>query len=77
MTAVIVRSALAPLLSQPSLRAEQVNQMVLGETADELERSGEWRRVRARVDGYEGWAHAGYLREAGDEEAEKIGRAHV
>ena len=70
MTAVIVRAALAPLLSEPSLRAEQVNQMVLGETADELERSGEWRRVRARVYGYEGWAHAGYLRETGDEEAE-------
>ncbi len=34
---------------------------MLGETAAVLEQSNEWRRVRPRLDGYEGWVHRGYL----------------
>jgi hypothetical protein len=34
-----------------------------------LEREGDWRRLSSAVDGYEGWAHVGYLREAADDEA--------
>jgi cell wall-associated NlpC family hydrolase len=45
------------------VRAEQVTQLVLGETASIVERSGEWRRVRLDIDGYHGWVHAGYLLE--------------
>jgi hypothetical protein len=60
----IVRSAIAPLLSEPSLRSEQVSQLVLGETGRVEESTGEWRRIRGDLDGYAGWIHAGYLIEA-------------
>lgn len=62
---VIARSALVPLFREPTLRAEQVSQLVLGETARVEESRGEWRRVTADLDGYTGWIHAGYLVEAG------------
>ncbi|HEX3235387.1 MAG TPA: C40 family peptidase [Gemmatimonadales bacterium] len=62
-TDVIARAPLAPLCAQPSLRAEQVSQLVLGEGAELLESSGDWRRVRAFSDGYEGWVHRGYVSE--------------
>jgi hypothetical protein len=62
---VIATAALAPLLADPSIRAEQVSQLVLGETAVLLQQRDEWRRVRTRADEYEGWVHAGYVREAG------------
>ncbi|MBA3521265.1 MAG: C40 family peptidase [Gemmatimonadales bacterium] len=68
---VIVRSALTPLMAQPTLRAEQVSQIVLGETAAVLERAGEWRRVRLASDGYEGWTHRGFSEEVGEQEAEQ------
>ncbi|MBA3317962.1 MAG: C40 family peptidase [Gemmatimonadales bacterium] len=61
---VIVRAAIAPITVQPSLRAEQVSQLVLGETATLEERAGDWRRVRCDHDGYSGWIHAGYLLES-------------
>jgi hypothetical protein len=59
------------MLAEPSLRAEQVNQMVSGETAVLLEASGEWRRVRADLDAYEGWVHAGYLHHLDDAAADR------
>lgn len=67
----IVRSALTPLMAEPTLRAEQVSQLVLGETAVVLEREGEWRRVRLTSDGYEGWIHRGYFEEVEEQEAEQ------
>ncbi len=63
MPAVIASAAVVPLHAAPSLRAEQVSQLVLGETGTVLESSGEWRHVRVTHDGYEGWAHRGYLLE--------------
>jgi hypothetical protein len=60
---VVGISAVTPLLADPTVRAEQVSQLVLGETAELLEAQGEWRRLRTALDGYEGWAHRGYLRE--------------
>jgi cell wall-associated NlpC family hydrolase len=69
--AAIARAAIAPMLAEPSLRAEQVSQLVLGETALVLESSGEWRRLRTHVDAYEGWAHAGYLLEVDGLEADR------
>ncbi len=56
-------AAITPLLAEPTVRAEQVSQLVLGETAELLAVEGDWRRLRATHDGYEGWAHRGYLRE--------------
>lgn len=69
MSAVIARAAVAPLYREASLRTEQVSQLVLGETADVLETSGTWHRVRTVVDRYEGWVHGGYLREVDAGEA--------
>lgn len=60
---IIARSAVAPILGGPMLRAEQVSQMVLGETAAVLDVSGDWRRVRTTLDHYEGWVHTGYCSE--------------
>jgi len=71
-------AALAPLLAEPVARAEQVTQLVLGESAAVLERQGEWRRVRTRADGYEAWVHRGYLRELADGQADEwIARANL
>ena len=71
LTRVIARSAVVPVLAQPSLRAEQVSQLVLGETGRVGERSGEWRRVTTDLDGYGGWLHAGYVLETDDAGAER------
>ncbi|MEO7985200.1 MAG: C40 family peptidase [Gemmatimonadales bacterium] len=68
--AAIARATIAPLLAQPTLRAEQVSQLVLGETAHVFAAEGEWRRVRTHLDGYEGWMNAGYAIEVGADEAE-------
>lgn len=64
LTRVIARSPIVPLHAQPSLRAEQVSQLVLGETGRVEERRGEWRRIVAELDGYGGWIHAGYVVES-------------
>lgn len=61
MHSVIARSAITPILAQPSLRAEQMSQLVLGEIGHVEESSGEWRRIRCDHDGYRGWVHSGYV----------------
>ncbi len=66
VTSAIVTAAIAPVLASAGVRAEQVTQLVLGETADVLGRSGEWLQVRTSLDRYEGWTHRGYVREADD-----------
>jgi len=53
-------------MAQPTARAEQVTQLVLGETGTVLERTGQWRRVRTDADAYDGWIHLGYLSEVED-----------
>lgn len=63
MTAVIARAAVAPIFAEPTLRAEQTSQLVLGETAEVLEASAEWRRIRTVLDRYVGWVHVGYCLE--------------
>jgi cell wall-associated NlpC family hydrolase len=71
MTIAIAQAALAPVLAQPNIRAEQVTQLVLGETAMVLERTGEWRKVCTQLDDYAGWIHAGYLLEVEDPAGEE------
>lgn len=71
LSSVITRAAIAPVSAQPTLKAEQVTQLVLGETAAVLESAGEWRRIATDYDGYEGWVHAGYLLDVIDEAAEQ------
>jgi hypothetical protein len=63
MSSAIGRAAVAPILAAPTVRSEQVTQLVCGETVSILERSGEWRRVCTHADGYDGWMHTGYLQE--------------
>lgn len=62
-SSTIGRAAIAPVLAEPTVRAEQVTQLVLGETASIVERTGDWRRVCLHIDGYHGWVHSGYLLE--------------
>ncbi|MEZ0333826.1 MAG: SH3 domain-containing protein, partial [Gemmatimonadales bacterium] len=71
LTRIIARSAIVPLYVQPSLRSEQVSQLVLGETGRIDERAGEWRRIRVELDGYRGWVHEGYCIETEDEVADR------
>jgi len=59
--ALIARAAIVPVYGSAALRADQVTQLVLGETAAVLETSGVWRRVRTDLDHYEGWVHSGYI----------------
>ena len=70
MSAAIARAAIAPVLAEPRVRAEQVTQLVMGETAAVLERSGDWRRVCSDADGYDGWVNTGYLIEVEDQVAD-------
>jgi hypothetical protein len=58
---VIAASAVAPLLAEPSVRAEQVTQLVLGETATLLDRKGEWLKVATMAESYHGWVNEGYV----------------
>jgi cell wall-associated NlpC family hydrolase len=68
--AVIARAAIAPVFAEPTLRSEQVSQLVLGETADVLEASAEWRKIRTGLDRYVGWVHAGYCTEVDENAAD-------
>jgi cell wall-associated NlpC family hydrolase len=70
VTAVVARAAIVPVCAEPTLRAEQVSQLVLGETATVLEAAAEWRRVRTVLDRYLGWVHEGYCLELDDPAAE-------
>lgn len=65
---LVATAAVAPLLAAPSVRAEQLTQLVLGETGSLLAREGEWRQVRTHIDAYDAWVHAGYVRELDDTE---------
>ena len=67
--AVVVVAALAPVMAEPSVRAEQVTQMLMGETAEVTGRQGEWLAIRRQLDGYEGWMNVGYARELKRDEA--------
>lgn len=71
MGAVVARAAIVPLLREPSLRAEQLSQLVLGETGTVEERRGEWLLVASAHDGYAGWLHGGYVIELGAEAADR------
>ncbi len=63
MTAVLTAVPVAPLLAAPSLRAEQLSQLVLGEGASVVAREGEHLEVVTALDSYRGWVHQGYVRQ--------------
>jgi gamma-D-glutamyl-L-lysine dipeptidyl-peptidase len=62
MPSVIAQVAVAPLHTQPTVRAEQCTQLVLGETASVVDRQGDWIRVCTHYDDYDGWVNVGYLK---------------
>jgi len=51
----ICNLAIAPLRAEPSERAEQVSQILFGETFEIMEWTGQWVRIITAFDGYEGW----------------------
>lgn len=57
----IVRAPIAPLHAEPRIASGQVSQSLFGHALLVLGEAGDWRRVRTLHDGYEGWAHVGYL----------------
>jgi gamma-D-glutamyl-L-lysine dipeptidyl-peptidase len=63
---LVATAAIAPLRAEPSVRSEQVTQLLLGEMAELLDVQESWRRVRTRDVGYEAWVHAGYVRDIGE-----------
>jgi hypothetical protein len=63
VSAVLATSSVVPLLAGPSLRHEQVTQLVLGEGARVVTREGEMLLVRTVLDNHDGWLHRGYVRE--------------
>jgi hypothetical protein len=62
---VIVRSPVAPLVSEARVSAMQVSQVLAGHPLLILERRDDWLRARG-LDEYEGWIHRGYVRESDD-----------
>lgn len=56
----VVTAALTPVRAEPSVRAEQVSQELLGGVLRVLDRSGDWALV-AGEDDYEGWVNIGSL----------------
>lgn len=63
MTAVLATVSVVPLLAAPSLRAEQVSQLVLGEGASVTGRDGNMLEVTTALDSQRGWLHRGYVQE--------------
>jgi cell wall-associated NlpC family hydrolase len=61
MNGLLVTAAVAPLLATPSLRSEQVSQLVMGEGAEVLDSHYEMLQVRTLLDSYEGWIAEGYV----------------
>ncbi len=55
MNAVICPLAIVPVRAEPSDRAEMVTQWLFGETAEVVETTPKWSRLRFDHDGYEGW----------------------
>ncbi len=61
----IASAGVVAVRRRPSHAAEQVTQLVLGETFRVVRRSrdGEWLAVRADADGYEGWVRSWHVHE--------------
>ncbi|HEY9478967.1 MAG TPA: SH3 domain-containing C40 family peptidase [Gemmatimonadaceae bacterium] len=57
---LVVRSAVAPLNAEPTLRSEQLSQLLAGHSVERIDEQSSWLRVKA-ADGYEGWVNRGYL----------------
>mgnify|MGYP002778147513 CR=1 FL=1 len=66
LRAAFPRVPVVPVQAEPSVRSAQTSQALFGQYLLVLGvggAAGDWRQVRTVRDGYEGWAHAGYLDE--------------
>lgn len=61
MNGLLVAATAAPLLATPSLRSEQISQLVLGEGAEVLDSHYDMLHVRTLLDNEEGWLAEGYV----------------
>lgn len=61
----------APLRKEAAHRSEMVSQLLFGETAEILAKSGLFTQLRCRYDGYEGWCQTSQLCAIGSNEVEK------
>jgi cell wall-associated NlpC family hydrolase len=59
LTRIVVRTPIAPVLSEPKAASTQINQLLHGHSADVISTEGPWLKVRG-ADGYVGWMHQGY-----------------
>lgn len=75
VTTIVATAAIAPVNREPDVREEQVTQLVLGETAQQLGSDREWIRIRTDADSYEGWVHRGYVAVLDDPHAEAWSRS--
>ena len=57
----------APMRAEPSHRSEMVSQLLFGETALFIERSGDFILVKCLYDNYEGWCQSSQLTEINEE----------
>ena len=55
MPSVICPLSIVPVRKEPNDRAEMVTQWLFGETAEVIDRSDKWSRLKFDHDGYEGW----------------------
>lgn len=55
-----MRTAVAPLLAEPTVAATQLSQALRGHELELMEERGTWWLARG-ADDYEGWIHCGYL----------------
>jgi hypothetical protein len=55
MPSVICPLSIVPVRKEANDRSEMVSQWLFGETAEVLERTEKWSRLRFDHDGYEGW----------------------
>lgn len=58
-----IRSAIAPMHSEPRIASQMISQQIAGHRVDVLEDEGDWLRARG-ADGYDGWMHSGFLARA-------------
>ena len=70
VTTIVASAAIAPINREPDVREEQVSQLVLGETAQQLAADRDWLRIRTDADAYQGWVHRGYVAVLDDLHAE-------
>jgi cell wall-associated NlpC family hydrolase len=66
MSLVVVKTACAPLRRDASDASEMVSELLLGESAEVLESTGRWHRVRCTHDGYEGWISVAQVHQASE-----------